>query len=213
MRIFVGVSGGASTPTTTTPTTTDPHDPQPERRPRRRDLHQRTSPRAPAAGGGPRRRSLLRARGLAVIRAGGARRSAGRRPRGPVGGDLPRGRVALRRRAAQPRPPAAGLLGADVAFPVLHGPFGEDGTVQGMLETLDVPYVGSGVAASAVSLDKVLFKELMRAARGSPGRLRGAVRWPSDRSTGQDARARACSSASACRCSSSPPTSAPRSGS
>ncbi len=60
--------------------------------------------------------------------------------------------------------PGRGLLGADVAFPVLHGPFGEDGTVQGMLETLDVPYVGSGVAASAVSLDKVLFKELMRAA-------------------------------------------------
>jgi len=57
--------------------------------------------------------------------------------------------------------PGAGLLGADVVFPALHGPFGEDGTVQGMLETLDVAYVGSGVAASAVSLDKVLFKELM----------------------------------------------------
>ncbi len=45
--------------------------------------------------------------------------------------------------------PAAGLLGVDVVFPVLHGPFGEDGTVQGLLETLDVPYVGAGVAASA----------------------------------------------------------------
>jgi hypothetical protein len=63
--------------------------------------------------------------------------------------------------------PGAGLLGADVAFPALHGPFGEDGTLQGMLETLAVPYVGSGVAASAVSLDKVLFKELM-GARGVP---------------------------------------------
>ena len=63
--------------------------------------------------------------------------------------------------------PGAGLLGADVAFPVLHGPFGEDGTLQGALETLGVPYVGSGVAASAVSLDKVLFKELM-ASRGVP---------------------------------------------
>jgi D-alanine-D-alanine ligase len=59
--------------------------------------------------------------------------------------------------------PGHGLLGVDVAFPVLHGPFGEDGTVQGMLETLGVAYVGSGVAASAVSLDKVLFKELMSA--------------------------------------------------
>jgi D-alanine-D-alanine ligase len=57
--------------------------------------------------------------------------------------------------------PGAGLLGADVAFPVLHGPYGEDGTVQGMLEVLDVPYVGAGVMASAVSMDKVLFKELM----------------------------------------------------
>jgi D-alanine-D-alanine ligase len=59
--------------------------------------------------------------------------------------------------------PAGGLLGADVAFPVLHGPFGEDGTVQGLLETLDVAYVGAGVAASAVCLDKVLFKQLMSA--------------------------------------------------
>jgi D-alanine-D-alanine ligase len=57
--------------------------------------------------------------------------------------------------------PAAGLLGADVVFPALHGPFGEDGTVQGLLEMADVPYVGAGVAASAVCIDKVLFKELM----------------------------------------------------
>jgi D-alanine-D-alanine ligase len=60
--------------------------------------------------------------------------------------------------------PAGGLLGADVAFPVLHGPFGEDGTVQGLLELLDVPYVGSGVLASAVCLDKIVFKDLMAAA-------------------------------------------------
>ena len=49
------------------------------------------------------------------------------------------------------------------------GPFGEDGTVQGLLETLDVAYVGSGVAASAVCLDKVLFKELMRRGRRPAG--------------------------------------------
>jgi D-alanine-D-alanine ligase len=53
-------------------------------------------------------------------------------------------------------------------FPVLHGPFGEDGTVQGLLETLDVAYVGSGVAASAVCMNKVTFKLLMRAAGGVP---------------------------------------------
>jgi D-alanine-D-alanine ligase len=57
--------------------------------------------------------------------------------------------------------PGRGLLGADVAFPVLHGPFGEDGTVQGLLELLDVPYVGSGVLASAVCLDKLVSKDLM----------------------------------------------------
>lgn len=56
--------------------------------------------------------------------------------------------------------PGEGLLGADVVFPALHGPFGEDGVIQGTLETLEVPYVGSGVAASAVSLDKLLFKEV-----------------------------------------------------
>ena len=59
--------------------------------------------------------------------------------------------------------PAGGLLGVDVVFPVLHGPFGEDGTVQGLLETLDVAYVGAGVATSALCLDKVLFKQLMSA--------------------------------------------------
>jgi D-alanine-D-alanine ligase len=57
--------------------------------------------------------------------------------------------------------PGRGLLGCDVAFPVLHGPFGEDGTVQGLLELLDVPYVGSGVAASAVCMDKLLLKDVM----------------------------------------------------
>ncbi len=60
--------------------------------------------------------------------------------------------------------PGEGLLAADVVFPALHGPFGEDGTVQGVLETLDVAYVGAGVAASAVCMDKVLFKQLMSAA-------------------------------------------------
>lgn len=58
--------------------------------------------------------------------------------------------------------PGRGLEGADVVFPALHGPFGEDGTVQGLLECLDLPYVGAGVLASALSMDKVMFKELMR---------------------------------------------------
>jgi D-alanine-D-alanine ligase len=64
--------------------------------------------------------------------------------------------------------PGEGLLGADVVFPALHGPFGEDGTVQGLLETLDVAYVGSGVRASALCLDKVLFKQHIAASGGVP---------------------------------------------
>jgi D-alanine-D-alanine ligase len=57
--------------------------------------------------------------------------------------------------------PGGGLDGVDVVFPALHGPFGEDGIVQGLLECLDVPYVGAGVAASALCMDKVMFKTVM----------------------------------------------------
>jgi D-alanine-D-alanine ligase len=56
---------------------------------------------------------------------------------------------------------AGGLLGADVAFPVLHGPFGEDGTVQGLLEVLDLPYAGPSVLAAAVAMDKLICKRLL----------------------------------------------------
>lgn len=57
------------------------------------------------------------------------------------------------------------LLGGavDVVLPILHGPFGEDGTVQGLCEMLDLPYVGCGVAAAAVTMDKVLTKRLLHA--------------------------------------------------
>ena len=58
--------------------------------------------------------------------------------------------------------PGRGLEGVDVVFPALHGPFGEDGTVQGLLECLGIAYVGAGVLASALCMDKVTFKALMR---------------------------------------------------
>src|SRR6202008_4240004 len=65
-----------------------------------------------------------------------------------------------------PVPASSGTLTAvgtvDVVLPILHGPFGEDGTVQGLLELADVPYVGSGVAGSALAMDKDLFKKVMR---------------------------------------------------
>jgi D-alanine-D-alanine ligase len=74
--------------------------------------------------------------------------------------------------------PGGGLLGAEAAFPALHGPFGEDGSVQGLLEWLDVPYVGSDVLSSAICMDKLTLKRLFSqagipqvefAAAGEPG--------------------------------------------
>ena len=105
--------------------------------------------------------------------------------------------------------PGRGFHGATSVFPVLHGPFGEDGTVQGLLECLDVPYVGAGVLASALCMDKVMFKHLM-AREGVPqvdyGRSRARLaRSPQRRSLAWPD--------SGCRCSSSPPGSDRRSGS
>jgi D-alanine-D-alanine ligase len=54
------------------------------------------------------------------------------------------------------------LAEIDVIFPVLHGPYGEDGTVQGLLELAGLPYVGAGVTGSALGMDKLVFKDLMR---------------------------------------------------
>jgi len=63
--------------------------------------------------------------------------------------------------------PGGGLLQADAVFPALHGAFGEDGSIQGLLEQLDVPYVGSDVLASAICIDKLTLKRLF-AAHGVP---------------------------------------------
>jgi D-alanine-D-alanine ligase len=63
--------------------------------------------------------------------------------------------------------PGGGLLDADTAFPALHGAFGEDGSIQGLLEWLEVPYVGSDVLASAICMDKLTLKRLF-AAHGVP---------------------------------------------
>ena len=60
------------------------------------------------------------------------------------------------------RAPARALTQVDVVLPILHGPFGEDGTVQGLLELAGLPYVGAGVAASALCMDKDLFKAVLR---------------------------------------------------
>ncbi len=101
---------------------------------------------------------------LALLDDGAAPHTNGANGAAPAA-DGPEERWALLPRAAaadaEPLPPV------DVIFPVLHGPFGEDGTVQGMLDLANVPYVGCGVLASAVCMDKVVAKRLF-AAEGLP---------------------------------------------
>jgi D-alanine-D-alanine ligase len=74
-------------------------------------------------------------------------------------------------------------LGLDVVFPVLHGPYGEDGTIQGLLELANVPYVGAGVLASATGMDKAAMKVLFAGSGLPVGEWRSFVRseWERDR--------------------------------
>jgi D-alanine-D-alanine ligase len=92
--------------------------------------------------------------------------AAGLRLALPVARDGRRGRAgttALARRAPAGGLPAGVAGRLDVIFPLLHGPHGEDGTLQGLLELADVPYVGAGVLASAVGMDKATMKAVFRA--------------------------------------------------
>jgi D-alanine-D-alanine ligase len=104
-----------------------------------------------------------------VSLASGASVAEGLRAAGHTVIDIQVGRDGVWRRDGEPVTVALGsrLPDVDVVFPVLHGPFGEDGTVQGLLECLDVPYVGAGVLASALCMNKVVFKQLM-AEQGIP---------------------------------------------
>ena len=74
------------------------------------------------------------------------------------------------------------IRGVDVVFPVLHGPWGEDGTVQGLLEMAGIPYVGSGVLASAAAMDKGYMKALLAAAGlpVGPSAVVTAAQWERD---------------------------------
>jgi len=74
----------------------------------------------------------------------------------------PSGRTLVRIDNNQRFDKSSALERLDVIFPVLHGPYGEDGTVQGLLELADIPYVGAGVAASAISMDKDLMKTIFQ---------------------------------------------------
>ncbi len=84
----------------------------------------------------------------------------------PRGGTWTPGTAAASSRAMRPGAAVGWLLdhGIQIVLPVLHGPFGEDGTVQGMLELHDLPCVGSGCAASAVAMDKIRTRETLQAA-------------------------------------------------
>ncbi|WP_420629933.1 D-alanine--D-alanine ligase family protein [Candidatus Leptofilum sp.] len=96
---------------------------------------------------------------------------------GDVVGTLTEGKNSSRPATLLPDPQATGLMQLnegenvgitsvsqlDVIFPVLHGPYGEDGTVQGLLELANLPYVGAGVVGSAVGMDKAIFKQVMTA--------------------------------------------------
>ncbi|MDR0448249.1 MAG: D-alanine--D-alanine ligase [Treponema sp.] len=70
-------------------------------------------------------------------------------------------RIASSGQLSMPEDPAR-LIHLDVIFPILHGPFGEDGTVQGLLKLADIPFVGSGVLGSAAGMDKDVMKRLLR---------------------------------------------------
>jgi D-alanine-D-alanine ligase len=74
-----------------------------------------------------------------------------------------RGLMQLDERGTERGLRAVQLSQLDVVFPILHGPYGEDGTVQGLLELAGIAYVGAGVVASAVGMDKALFKAIMQA--------------------------------------------------
>jgi serine/threonine-protein kinase len=149
--------GKYTAPTPTTPTTRNhahhAHDPD-----HTRDDHDRTVKALSVAvlGGGRSSEHEVSLASAESISAG--LREAGHKPL-----EIRVGRDGVWRRDGVEVPvvPGRGLEGADVVFPALHGPFGEDGTVQGLLECLAVPYVGAGVLASALCMDKVMFKELM----------------------------------------------------
>ena len=125
-----------------------------------------------------------------AAREGAGRCSDGRAgcPRSPTAGATCRAALQeqsaparRRRRRRRPRPSSRGpadARGIDVAFLALHGRYGEDGTLQGMLDLLGIPYVGSGTLASALAMDKAMAKKVLRrgrhaGARGHGRRARG----------------------------------------
>ena len=113
-----------------------------------------------ALRGRPGRRSPARAAGCSPTR---ARELIANNPAALPSALEGRRHRSSRRSGAWWRRPGSGGLDVDVVFPLLHGPYGEDGTVQGLLDLADLPYVGSGVLGSAVGMDKVMMKRAFAA--------------------------------------------------
>ena len=129
-----------------------------------------TSPRKLSLTGGPRQDPNALPPSLADAATANAAAAAA----AEAGSDGSQRAVVMREsRPATVTDPTSALRGIDVIFPVLHGPYGEDGTIQGLLETAGVPYVGAGVLASAVGMDKAVFKAILRDAgiRVAPGEV------------------------------------------
>ncbi len=100
----------------------------------------------------------------------------------PAGQDAPASTLLALDQNQDAAPSLSVIAELDVIFPVLHGPYGEDGTVQGLLELAGLPYVGAGVVGSAVGMDKAIFKHVM-AANGVPvlpWRLFSGSQWRRD---------------------------------
>ena len=106
-------------------------------------------------------------RGEGAARGEGAGRGAGGDVRDGAGAVAAVGRHGTGAGGDGAQPATVAGLALDVVFPVVHGPYGEDGTLQGLLELVNVPYVGAGVLGSAVAMDKAVAKTLI-AARGLP---------------------------------------------
>ena len=163
------------------PPTYDADRPRPTRRPTPTDSVSRRVRVAVLAGGRSSEHEISLASARSVVEALDPDRyevdDDRDRPRRPLGaprpaasprGALPEPATARPRRCpSRARTHRRRSAPVDVVLPILHGPFGEDGTVQGLLELAGVPYVGSGVTASALCMDKDLFKAVLRD-RGIP---------------------------------------------
>ena len=104
---------------------------------------------------------------MAALSEGAAAQPATLLPEPAAGKDAPASALLALDQHEDAAPSLSVIAELDVIFPVLHGPFGEDGTVQGLLELAGLPYVGAGVVGSAVGMDKAIFKHVM-AANGVP---------------------------------------------